>query len=287
MTAGSGIDARQRTVIVLAAGEGKRMRSAKPKVLHSLLGRTMLGHVLETVDGALPGARTLVVVGNKADMVRDHVAGIAPEARTVLQERQLGTGHAVRVALADVPDLTGTVVVLNGDIPLLREATLLAMVEEHERGCNAATVLTAEVDNPTGLGRVLRGDDGRVTRIVEERDATERQRAVREINAGAYAFDAEALRMALAKLDADNDQGEEYLTDVFGLLIDAGLAAAAHMTQDSTDTLGANDRVELAILRAFMRERINNAWMRSGVSIIDPATTWIDVSVTLEPDVLI
>lgn len=291
MTAGLGIDARShllsRIVIVLAAGEGKRMRSALPKVLHPLLGRTMVGHVLSTVGEALEDADTVVVVGKGADQVREHVARVAPPARTALQEQQLGTGHAVRIALANAEEASGTVVVLNGDIPLLRAETLRSLVEDHERDGRAATVLTAEVDNPSGLGRVVRGEDGTVRGIVEERDATPEQRAIREINAGAYVFDAAALQTALGKLRTDNDQGEEYLTDVFGILIDDGLTVAAYQAPDATETLGANDRAELATLRALMRDRINLGWMRAGVSIIDPATSWIDVTVTLEPDATI
>ncbi|MBN1174336.1 MAG: NTP transferase domain-containing protein [Micromonosporaceae bacterium] len=273
--------------MVLAAGEGKRMRSRLPKVLHPILGRSMLGHVLSAVERALPHASTLVVVGRGAQQVEGHVAAVAPAASTVLQAEQRGTGHAVRIALQDVPERSGTVVVLNGDIPLLREETLRALVEGHQREGRAATVLTAEVDNPYGLGRVLRDENGQVTGIVEERDATASQRMIREINAGAYVFDAAALRTGLGKLSTDNDQGEEYLTDVFGLLIAEGARAGAHLAATPTETLGANDRAELATLRALMRDRINEAWMRSGVSIVDPATAWIDVAVVLEPDAVI
>ncbi|MBT8227139.1 MAG: bifunctional UDP-N-acetylglucosamine diphosphorylase/glucosamine-1-phosphate N-acetyltransferase GlmU [Dactylosporangium sp.] len=263
------------------------MRSSLPKVLHSLLGRTMLGHVLAVVDQALPGARTVVVVGKGADQVSDHVAAVAPAASTVLQAEQLGTGHAVRIALAELPEVAGNVIVLNGDIPLLREATLRSLVAEHDRAGRAGTLLTAEVPDPRGLGRVLRAEDGRVTGIVEERDATPEQRDIREINAGAYVFDAQALRGTLSRISTDNDQGEEYLTDVFSQLIAEGRPVAAHQAGDLTETLGANDRAELAGLRALLRDRVNQAWMCSGVSIIDPATTWIDVTVGLEPDVLV
>ena len=277
---------RARTVIVLAAGEGKRMKSSLPKVLHSILGRTLLGHVLAAADAAIGGAAT-VVVGHGADLVRTHLAEIAPAATAVLQAEQRGTGHATRIALDTRPELTGTVVVLNGDIPLLRADTLRAMVHTHESTNAAATVLTAEVPDPTGLGRIVRNAGGEFEAIVEDRDASPVQRGIREINSGAYAFEAAALREMLGKLSSNNDQGEEYLTDVIGMLVAAGLPVVAHRAPDATETLGANDRAELAGLRALMRDRINGDWMRAGVSIIDPATTWVDVTVTIERDAVI
>jgi bifunctional UDP-N-acetylglucosamine pyrophosphorylase/glucosamine-1-phosphate N-acetyltransferase len=277
-----------RTVIVLAAGEGKRMKSALPKVLHTLLGRTLVGHVM-TAAAPLGAQRTLVVVGNGAALVEAHLAEIAPDAEPVLQAQQHGTGHAVRIALP--PEVTGTVVVLNGDLPLVRPQTLTALVERHEAAGAAArpaaTLLTAEVADPTGLGRILTGPDGGLDRIVEERDATPQERRIREINAGAYAFDAALLREALGKLSTDNDQGEEYLTDVLGLLVAAGYPVATYHAADADEALGANDRVQLAHLRALLRDRVNAEWMRAGVSLIDPATTWVDVTVTLARDVVV
>ncbi|WP_319459073.1 bifunctional UDP-N-acetylglucosamine diphosphorylase/glucosamine-1-phosphate N-acetyltransferase GlmU [Micromonospora sp. RTP1Z1] len=275
-----------RTVVVLAAGEGKRMKSSLPKVLHPLLGRTLLGHVLAAA-APLRADRSVVVVGHGADQVRAHLAEIAPEATPVLQAQQLGTGHAVRIALEAVPDAAGTVVVINGDVPLLRPETVAALVEAHEGAGAAATVLAAEVPDPTGLGRIVRDAAGRLEQIVEERDATPDQRALREINAGIYAFDLARLREALGKLSTDNEQGEEYLTDVFGLLRDAGEPVAVHVAADHVETLGCNDRVELAALRRLLRDRVNEGWMRAGVSILDPDTTWIDVTAAVERDAVI
>ena len=275
--------ALSRTVVVLAAGEGKRMKSATPKVLHPLLGRTLLGHVLSAAEPA-QAARTIVVVGHKADQVREHLTEIAPAATPVLQAQQNGTGHAVRIALEAAPDASGTVVVLNGDVPLLRPETVAALLTAHEEAKAGATLLAAEVGDPTGLGRVVRDAAGNLERIVEERDAGPHVRAIREINAGIYAFDAALLREALSKLSTDNDQGEEYLTDVFGLLATAGQPVAVFVAPDAEETLGCNDRAELAALRARLRDRVNAAWMRAGVSILDPATTWIDVTVRLSPD---
>jgi len=277
---------QSRTVVVLAAGEGKRMKSALPKVLHPLLGRTLVGHVLAAADG-LQAQRTLVVVGHGADQVTAHLAGVAPSAEAVLQAVQHGTGHAVRIALEAAGDVGGTVVVLNGDVPLLRPETVRDLVESHEAAGLAATVLAAEVADPAGLGRIVRDESGRLERIVEQRDATAEQRAIREINAGIYAFDGALLREALGKLSTDNDQGEEYLTDVFGLLATDGKAVGVHVAADATETLGCNDRAELAGLRALLRDRVNGAWMRAGVTILDPATAWVDVTVVLESDVVL
>ncbi|MFF5079683.1 bifunctional UDP-N-acetylglucosamine diphosphorylase/glucosamine-1-phosphate N-acetyltransferase GlmU [Actinoplanes sp. NPDC000266] len=273
----------RRTVVVLAAGEGKRMKSATPKVLHPLLGRTLVGHVLAAAEPA--GAeQVIVVVGHKADQVKTHLTEIAPTAVPVLQAEQNGTGHAVRIALEAVPDATGTVVVLNGDVPLLRPETVSDLIAAHEAGRRGATVLAAEVPDPAGLGRIVRDAAGNLERIVEERDASADVKAIREINAGIYAFDVASLREALSKLSTDNDQGEEYLTDVFGLLASAGDPVGVFVAPDAQETLGCNDRAELAKLRALLRDRVNEAWMRRGVSILDPSTTWIDVTVTLEPD---
>lgn len=276
-----------RTVIVLAAGMGKRMKSDLPKVLHPVLGRTLVGHVLAAVDAALPGSQVLVVIGRGAERVAEHVAAVAPHASTVLQAEQNGTGHAVRVALDAVPDGAGPIVVLNGDLPMITPDTLRELVEGHEAAKAGCTLLTAAVDDPMGAGRIVRTADGSVARIVEKRDASPEELAINEINAGAYAFDSGALRDMLAKISTDNDQGEEYLTDVIGLLVSGGWPVRAHRTDDPDETMGANDRVELATLRAIMRDRVNARWMRDGAGIIDPATTWIDVTARVEPDALI
>ena len=278
--------APSRTVVVLAAGEGKRMKSATPKVLQPLLGRTLLGHVL-AVASAIRTDRTVVVVGHKADQVGAFLADVAPDATPVLQAEQNGTGHAVRIALDATPELTGTVVVLSGDVPLLRPETVEALLATHERAGAAATVLSAEVAEPGGLGRIVRDAAGNLERIVEQKDATDEQRRIREINSGIYAFDAVLLREALGKLSTDNAQGEEYLTDVFAILASQGHPVAIEVADFAYETLGCNDRAELSRLRVLMRDRVNDAWMRSGVLLLDPATTWIDVTVTLEPDAVV
>lgn len=260
------------------------MKSDLPKVLHSLMGRSLVGHVLATAE-PLVATRVIVVVGHKADDVTAHLTDQAPTAEIVLQAEQNGTGHAVKLALP--ADVSGTVVILNGDVPLLATQTLQDLVEAHEKAGAAATVLAAEVPDPRGLGRIVRDTRGNLASIVEERDADADQRVIREINAGIYAFDAGSLRAALGRLTTHNDQGEEYLTDVFGLLAGDGATVAVHIAEDAIETLGCNDRAELAALRALLRDRINLRLMRDGVTIIDPATTWIDVTAKVERDTVI
>lgn len=277
---------RPAAVILLAAGEGTRMKSAVPKVLHALAGRTLLGHALAAAQ-ALDPQHLLVVLGHGRDAVSAYLAHAAPEARAVVQAEQKGTGHAVRLALEAVPGLDGTVVVTYGDTPLLRGETLQALVDVHAEGASAATVLTAILPDPTGYGRVLRDDTGSVAAVVEEKDATEAQRAIQEINSGMYAFDGASLREALGKLSTDNAQGEEYLTDVVAILRESGARVAAQPAEDCEEILGVNDRVQLAEAGRLLRDRVVTAWMRQGVTVVDPATTWIDVGVTLEPDAVL
>jgi bifunctional UDP-N-acetylglucosamine pyrophosphorylase / glucosamine-1-phosphate N-acetyltransferase len=272
-------------VVVLAAGQGTRMRSATPKVLHALGGRSMLGHVLAAAE-PLGAEHTLVVVGAGREAVADHLAQIAPKARAVVQEEQHGSGHAAAVALDAVPDLEGPVLIVNGDAPLLRPETVRELVEAHRASGDALTVLTAAVDDPTGLGRIVR-DDGHVRAIVEERDATPEQRGIREINAGVYVGDAAALRDALARVGRDNDQGEQYLTDVLALLVADGRPVGGAPADDTDDVLGCNDRRELAARRRTLNDRVLDRLMVSGVTVVDPATTWVDVTASVEPDAVL
>jgi bifunctional UDP-N-acetylglucosamine pyrophosphorylase/glucosamine-1-phosphate N-acetyltransferase len=262
------------------------MRSATPKVLHELGGRSMLGHVLAAAE-PLGAAHTLVVVGAGRAAVEEHLAAIAPAAGAVVQEEQRGSGHAAAVALAAVPDLEGPVLIVNGDAPLLRPETVVSLVAAHRAAGAVLTVLTAEVDDPTGLGRIVRDAEGRVRAIVEERDATPEQRAVREINAGVYVGDAAAVRAALARIGADNDQGEQYLTDVLALLVADGLPVGGAPAADPDDVLGCNDRRELAARRRTLNDRVLDRLMVSGVTVVDPATTWVDVTATVAADAVL
>jgi bifunctional UDP-N-acetylglucosamine pyrophosphorylase / glucosamine-1-phosphate N-acetyltransferase len=271
-------------VIVLAAGEGKRMKSRTPKMLHEIGGRSLVGHAA-AVGRTLSPRHLVVVVGHGRDEVVPHLSVIDDTVQTVVQEEQNGTAHAVRVALEALPRLEGTVVVTYGDVPLLTEATLRQLLGTHHTDAAGATVLTAVVPDPTGYGRILRAPDGAVAGIVEHRDASAEQRQIAEINSGIYAFDAAALTDALARVKSDNSQGEEYLTDVLGILRDEGQRVSAFVTEDPTEILGVNDRVQLSELGRILNDRLLRAWMLSGVTVVDPATTWVDATVRLEPDV--
>jgi bifunctional UDP-N-acetylglucosamine pyrophosphorylase/glucosamine-1-phosphate N-acetyltransferase len=282
-TVGGGVLA---AVVVLAAGQGTRMRSSTPKVLHSLGGRSLLGHVLAAVE-PLHAGTTVVVVGAGREAVEEHLAAIAPDALPVLQAEQRGSGHAAAVALDAVPDVDGPVLLVNGDAPLLRAATVGALVDAHRAAGSVLSVLTAEVEDPAGLGRIVRDDAGRVTAIVEERDATPEQRTIREINAGVYVGDAAALRRTLARIGADNDQGEQYVTDVLALLVAEGAPVGGMRAEDPDDVLGCNDRRELADRRRTLNDRVLDDLMRAGVTVVDPQTTWVDVTATVEADALL
>lgn len=278
---------RPAAVVVLAAGEGTRMRSATPKVLHTLAGRSMLAHALATAR-ALDPERVTVVVRHGRDLVVDHLRQVDPEVIVADQDDVPGTGRAVQVALAALDErgpVTGAVVVMAGDVPLLDAGTLGELLAAHAADGNAVTLLSTEVLDPTGYGRVVRGPDGGVTRIVEEKDADDEQRAIREINTSTYVFDAEVLRSALARLGRDNAAGEVYLTDVVALAHGEGRRVHALLTDDPASVEGVNDRVQLAVLRAELNRRILEEWMRAGVTVVDPATTWVDVDVELAQDV--
>jgi bifunctional UDP-N-acetylglucosamine pyrophosphorylase/glucosamine-1-phosphate N-acetyltransferase len=259
------------------------MKSATPKVLHSVAGRSLLGHVLHAVNHLQP-TELRIVVGSGREAVEAHIAEISPKATTVFQEHRGGTGHAAQLALAGKSP-KGTVLVLAGDTPLLSGDSLARFVEAHTSGKFAASVLTAEHPEPTGYGRIIRDDSDELLRIVEEKDATDDEKFIYEINSGVYAFDGEKLAASIGKLTTANAQGELYLTDVIEILKSAGESIAAIMIDDFTETLGVNDRVQLAESAAMLRDRINDQWMRAGVTIIDPTTTWIDSTVELSNDV--
>jgi bifunctional UDP-N-acetylglucosamine pyrophosphorylase/glucosamine-1-phosphate N-acetyltransferase len=267
------------TAIILAAGEGKRMRSRQPKVLHRLCGRPLIGYPLRVARTLAD--RIIVVAPPGADAV---AAEAGPEAIVVEQRERLGTGHAVLQAQAACAD--GAVVVLPGDVPLLGVESVERLVSHHTSTGAAATVLTAVVEPPLGYGRVLR-QRGRVTRIVEERDATDDQKKITEINAGVYCFEARRLWAALAQVRADNDQGEYYLTDVIGILARAGARVEGVPLADASDALGVNDRKQLAAVAAIQRRRILDRLMEAGVTILDPASTYVEDAVTIGPDTVL
>jgi bifunctional UDP-N-acetylglucosamine pyrophosphorylase / glucosamine-1-phosphate N-acetyltransferase len=280
-------------VIVLAAGSGTRMKSKTMKVLHPLCGRSMIGHVLAATQHLAP-QHLVAVVGSSREQVAPHIRELAPDALLAVQESQEGTGHAVRVAMEALAaagttreGISGTVVVMTGDTPLLQGETLAGLVADHDAAGRSVTILTGEVADPFGYGRIVRGPDGDVGAIVEEKDATDEQRGIREINSGIYAFDGEFLADALGRITNDNVKGEYYLTDVVAVAVSDGRRVGAHAIDDVIQTEGANDRAQLATLAKRLNERILDGWMRAGVTIVDPATTWVDVDVTLAPDVTI
>ncbi|MEU9114081.1 bifunctional UDP-N-acetylglucosamine diphosphorylase/glucosamine-1-phosphate N-acetyltransferase GlmU [Streptomyces sp. NPDC048483] len=282
---------RPAAVVVLAAGEGTRMKSATPKVLHALCGRSLVGHVV-AASRELDPEHLVVIVGHGRDQVQAHLAEVDPAIRTAVQHEQNGTGHAVRVGLEELAGqgavLDGTVVVVCGDTPLLTAETLKQLGDTHAADKNAVTVLSAEVPDSTGYGRIVRDEaSGAVTAIVEHKDASAEQRAIREINSGVFAFDAKLLVDALGKVRTDNSQGEEYLTDVLGIVREAGHRVGAAVAGDHREILGINNRVQLAEARRLLNERLLERAMLAGVTVVDPASTWVDVSVEFEPDAVV
>ena len=266
------------------------MKSDRQKTLHEIGGRSLLSHSLHAAAGVHP-EHLVAVVGHQRDQVAPAVERIAEqmqvEIHQAVQEEQNGTGHAVQVGLSAIPDFEGTVVVTNGDVPLLTPDTLQALVDKHEAERAAVTVLSLEFDNPTGYGRIIRGEAGDVVAIVEEKDATDEQRKVREVNSGVFAFDGAVLRDALERVTPDNAQGEFYITDVLGIARNDGLRVTALTAPDARELAGVNDRVQLAEAGKELNRRLVEKAMRNGATVIDPATTWIGVEVEIGRDVVI
>lgn len=277
-------------VVVLAAGAGTRMKSARQKTLHEIGGRSLLSHALHAAAGLNP-EHIVAVVGHQRDQVSPAVDVVAAElGRDILQavqEEQKGTGHAVGCGLAPIPDFEGTVIVTNGDVPLLRPETIDKLRETHVDHGNAVTVLSIELDDPTGYGRIVRNDADEVTAIVEHKDANDEQRTISEVNSGVFAFDASILRNALSKLDSNNSQGELYITDVVEIAREAGHRVGAFIADDASELEGVNDRVQLAAAGRELNRRLVNQAMLNGANVIDPLTTWIGVDVSIGRDVTI
>ena len=275
-------------VIVLAAGEGTRMRTAAPKMLNEVCGRTMLGHVVAAARELSP-QRLILVVSDLGGQVAAYAREYSPEATLVLQERRgsWGTGHAVRTVLETVGTINGTVVVLFSDTPMLRGATLASLVTAHESAAAAVTVLTATAPDPAGYGRILRDDAGEVTGIVEEADATDEQRTVTEISSGMFAFDGELLADAVKRVPAAAATGEEYLTEVPAILRADGHLVGSAFCQDFEEIQGVNSQAQLASARRVLNQRLLAQHMAAGVTVVDPDSTWIDVAVQIEPTAMI
>jgi bifunctional UDP-N-acetylglucosamine pyrophosphorylase/glucosamine-1-phosphate N-acetyltransferase len=259
------------------------MKSQVPKVLHALCGRSMLGHALAAASELQP-ERLVVVAGHQREQVAAEAERQAPGVTVVTQEPQNGTGHAVRMVIEALGTLNGTVIVTYGDMPLLRSATLRALNTEHVTSNNAVTVLTAHVENPYGYGRVIRDAHDNLTEIVEQRDATPAQQEIAEINSGCYAFNGVLLADAIKRVATDNAQGQEYLTDVVKILRADGHPVGTTTAEDPEEIAGINDRIQLADARMALNRRTLEDWMRDGVTVVDPASTWVDVTVTAEQD---
>jgi len=268
--------------IILAAGQGTRMKSKLPKVLHKVSGKSMLQHVLDNGRKSQVDQST-VVIGKGADLVRENL----PEnVGTVVQSEQLGTGHAVMVAIDEIQE-EGITLVLYGDAPLIRGETLDKLMAFHSREAHQATVLTAELNEPYGYGRVIRDANGLLERIVEERDAKDKERQINEINSGIYCFDSKELKKTLPKLDNNNAQGEYYLTDVLGILRQEGKKVGAYITDDYEDIMAVNSRIQLAEVQKIMNRRILEGHMENGVTIINPDNTYIEEEVIIGQDTII
>lgn len=277
-------------VVVLAAGAGTRMKSTKQKTLHEIGGRSLLSHALHAAAGVNP-QHIVAVVGHQREQVSPAVSTVAEVlGRDILQAVQVeqnGTGHAVQCGLEPIPGFTGTVIVTNGDVPLLTSETIQSLIDAHSSAASAVTVLTMRLADPTGYGRIVRNDDGEVTAIVEQKDATDAELEIDEVNSGVFAFDGAILRDALTKLDSNNAQGELYLTDVLGIARSLGHPVRAHIARDPRELAGVNDRVQLADAGRELNRRTVEAAMRGGATVIDPASTFIGVEVQIGQDVVI
>jgi bifunctional UDP-N-acetylglucosamine pyrophosphorylase/glucosamine-1-phosphate N-acetyltransferase len=271
--------------LILAAGKGTRMKSGLVKVLHGLAGSPMLSWPLAAAREAGAG-RIVVVAGHQADQVRELYAADAG-IRIALQEEQLGTGHAVSCSISQLDGLSGAVLILCGDTPLLAGATLSRLVAEHEASSAAVTVLTARLDKPFGYGRIIRDTEGRVRRIVEQKDATPEEQMIDEVNSGIYCMDIDFLRAHIGRLGSENAQNEYYLTDLVGIAVAEHAGCVALVTDDPDEIMGVNDRVQLAHAAKNLRQRINRHLMLSGVTLVDPDQTYIDVGVVVGSDTVI
>ena len=269
--------------VILAAGQGTRMKSKLYKVLHPVCGKPMVEHVVNHVQ-SVGVHRIVTIVGHGAEKVREQ---LGEQSEYALQAEQLGTAHAVEQAKSILEDLEGTTLVICGDTPLIRPETMQALLEHHNTNQAKATILTAIAEDPTGYGRVLRGEDGQVNQIVEQKDATIEQQKVTEINTGTYCFDNKSLFDALTKVNNDNAQGEYYLPDVIEILKNEGEIVSAYVTSDFNETLGVNDRFALSQAETLMRARINEQHMRSGVTIIDPMSTYISADTVIGSDTVL
>ncbi|MBF2575844.1 bifunctional UDP-N-acetylglucosamine diphosphorylase/glucosamine-1-phosphate N-acetyltransferase GlmU [Listeria welshimeri] len=273
----------KRYAVVLAAGQGTRMKSKLYKVLHPVCGKPMVEHVVDQIS-TLDVDKVVTIVGHGAEKVQEHLAG---KSEFVKQEEQLGTAHAVLQAKPELAGKDGVTLVVCGDTPLIEASTMEALLKYHHEKRAKATILTTVIEDPTGYGRIIRDDLGIVEKIVEHKDATEKEQRISEINTGTYCFDNKALFEALENVSNDNVQGEYYLPDVIKILKDLDEVVAAYRMESFEESLGVNDRIALAEASKLMQRRINDNHMRNGVTLVNPENTYIDIDVKIGQDTVI
>ena len=273
--------------VILAAGKGTRMKSETPKVLHTIFDKTLVGYVIEAVNGTGLADENFVIVGHQAERVEEYINKNYKNARTVLQAPQLGTGHAVSMALPYLQNFDGEVIILCGDTPLITAETIKEFVEYHKTSKSDLTVMSAIFDNPTNYGRIIRGTNGHVDGIVEEKDATPEQKGVKEINAGIYCLDWQKVKPAFSELKTNNAQGEYYLTDIIKWGNENGLSVNAYTLKNNEEIYGINSKANLSEAAKILNKRVINKHLTNGVTIIDPDTTWISPETEIEPDTVI
>ena len=272
--------------IILAAGKGTRMKSDTPKVLHEIFGKTLVGYVIEAVNNTDMADENFIIVGHQAERVEEYIKNTYENARTVLQSPQLGTGHAVSMALPYLEDFDGEIIILCGDTPLITSETLKEFVEYHHSSSSDLTVMSAIFDNPTNYGRIIRNSNG-VESIVEEKDATAEQKAIKEVNAGIYCLNWKKVKPAFGELKTNNAQGEYYLTDIIKWAGVNGLKVCAYTLKDNTEIFGINSKAHLAEATRILNQRIIKKHLDNGVTIVDPNTTWISPETEIEADTII
>ena len=273
--------------VILAAGKGTRMKSETPKVLHTIFDKTLVGYVIDAVNGTGLADENFVIVGHQAERVEEYIKDNYKNARTVLQSPQLGTGHAVSMVLPYLNDFVGEVVILCGDTPLITAETLKEFVEFHKNNKSDLTVMSAIFENPTNYGRIIRSANGHVEGIVEEKDATPEQKTIKEINAGIYCIDWQKVKPAFSELKTNNAQGEYYLTDIIKWGNEQELSVNAYTLKNNEEIYGINSKANLAEATKFLNRRVINKHLTNGVTIVDPDSTWISPETEIEPDTVI
>lgn len=273
--------------IILAAGKGTRMKSDKPKVLHEIFDKTLLGYVLDSVNNTGKIDESFVIVGHQAEIVDEYVKTNYTNAKTILQTPQLGTGHAVSMACPELEDFEGEVIILCGDTPLITSNTLESFIKAHKNNFSHITVMTANFDNPKNYGRIIRNVDGSVKAIVEEKDATEKEKQIQEVNAGIYCLNWQKVKKAFSELKSNNAQGEYYLTDIIAWGVKKNLNVQAYTLKDNNEILGINSKIQLAEAAKILNKRSLTRLMNDGITIVDPDNTWVSPETKIDTDTII